>query len=39
MWAISDNKEEYKEWEIKQDDPVYIHGRVVFSLPMKMKKW
>lgn len=39
MWAISDNKEEYKEWEIKQDDPVFIHGRVVFSLPMKMKKW
>lgn len=39
MWAISDNKEEYKEWEIKQNDPVYIHGRVVFSLPMKMKKW
>lgn len=39
LWAISDNKAEYKEWLIPKDEPIYIHGRVVFSLPMKMKKW
>lgn len=39
MWAMSDNKEKYEPWQIHTDDPVYIHGRVVFSLPMKMKKW
>ena len=40
MWAISDNKTaDYKDWIIPKDEPIYIHGRVVFSLPMKMKKW
>lgn len=39
MWAMSDNKEKYEPWQIHTDDPIYIHGRVVFSLPMKMKKW
>ena len=39
MWAMSDNKEKYEPWQIHTDDLVYIHGRVVFSLPMKMKKW
>ena len=39
MWAMSDNKEKYEPWQIHTDDPVYIHGRVVFSLPMKMKRW
>lgn len=36
--VISDNKEHYREWEFDRDDGVYIHGRVVFSLPMKWKK-
>ena len=39
MWAMSDNKEKYEPWQIHTDDPIYIHGRVVFSLPMKMKRW
>lgn len=40
MWAISDNKSaNYKDWIIPKDEPIYIHGRVVFSLPMKMKAW
>lgn len=39
LWAISDNKTQYDPWQIPQDEPLYIHGRVVFSLPMKMKKW
>ncbi|MBN6079913.1 XRE family transcriptional regulator [Aggregatibacter actinomycetemcomitans] len=39
MWAMSDNKEKYEPWQIYTEDPIYIHGRVVFSLPMKMKKW
>ena len=39
MWVMSDNKEKYEPWQIHTDDPIYIHGRVVFSLPMKMKKW
>lgn len=38
MIVISDNRA-YKEWELHANDAVYIHGRVVFSLPMKMKKW
>ncbi|WP_273393513.1 XRE family transcriptional regulator [Actinobacillus porcinus] len=36
--VISDNKEHYREWEFDRDEGVYIHGRVVFSLPMKWKK-
>ena len=39
MWVISDNHTQYAPWEIKPHDPIYIHGRVTFSLPMKMKKW
>lgn len=39
MWAMSDNKAQYEPWQIPQDEPLFIHGRVVFSLPMKMKKW
>ena len=39
MWAMSDNKEKYEPWQIHTDDPIYIHRRVVFSLPMKMKRW
>ena len=39
LWAISDNKTQYDPWQIPQDEPLYVHGRVVFSLPMKMKKW
>ena len=38
MLVISDNPT-YKEWSFTQDDDVFIHGRVVFSMPMKMKKW
>lgn len=38
MLVISDNPT-YKEWTFTQDDDVFIHGRVVFSMPMKWRKW
>ena len=38
MLVISDNPT-YKEWTFTQDDNVFIHGRVVFSMPMKWRKW
>ncbi|MGZ7897247.1 helix-turn-helix transcriptional regulator [uncultured Haemophilus sp.] len=38
MFVISDNPT-YKEWTFTQDDDVFIHGRVVFSMPMKWRKW
>lgn len=38
MFVISDNPA-YKEWQITESDQVYIHGRVVQSLPMKWRKW
>lgn len=38
MLVISDNPT-YKEWTFTQDDDVFIHGRVVFSIPMKWRKW
>ena len=38
MLVISDNLT-YKEWTFTQDDDVFIHGRVVFSMPMKWRKW
>lgn len=37
MLVISDNPT-YKEWTFTQDD-VFIHGRVIFSMPMKWRKW
>jgi transcriptional activator-regulatory protein (phage-related repressor protein) len=38
MLVISDNPT-YKEWTFTQDDDVFIHGRVIFSMPMKWRKW
>lgn len=38
MLVISDNPT-YKEWTFTQGDDVFIHGRVVFSMPMKWRKW
>ena len=38
MLVISDNPT-YKEWTFTQGDDVFIHGRVVFSMPMKWQKW
>lgn len=38
IWAISDNKAQYEAWEVPSNEPIYIHGRVVFTLPMKWKK-
>lgn len=38
MFVISDNPT-YKEWTFTQDDDVFIHGRVIFSMPMKWRKW
>lgn len=38
MLVISDNPT-YKEWTFTQDDDVFIHGRIVFSMPMKWRKW
>jgi len=38
MLVISDNPTN-KEWTFTQDDDVFIHGRVVFSMPMKWRKW
>ena len=38
MLVISDNTT-YKEWTFTQDDDVFIHGRVIFSMPMKWRKW
>ena len=38
MLVISDNPT-YKEWTFTQDDDVFIYGRVVFSMPMKWRKW
>ena len=38
MLVISDNPT-YKEWTFTQDDDVFIHGRVIFSMPMKWQKW
>ena len=38
MLVISDNPT-YKEWTFTQDDDVFIHGRVDFSMPMKWRKW
>lgn len=38
MLVISDNPT-YKEWTFTQDDDVFIHGRVIFSIPMKWRKW
>ena len=38
MLVISDNPT-YKEWTFTQDEDVFIHGRVVFSMPMKWRKW
>ncbi|QOF66728.1 hypothetical protein IFE17_05920 [Actinobacillus sp. GY-402] len=40
MLVILDNKTaDYRDWEFDREDNVYIHGRVVFSLSMKMRKW
>ena len=38
MLVISDNPT-YKEWTFTQDDDLFIHGRVIFSMPMKWRKW
>lgn len=38
MLVISDNPA-YDKWEITNDEGLFIHGRVVFSLPMEMRKW
>ena len=38
MLVISYNPT-YKEWTFTQDDDVFIHGRVIFSMPMKWRKW
>lgn len=38
MLVISDNPT-YKEWTFTQGDDVFIHGRVIFSMPMKWRKW
>lgn len=38
MLVISDNPT-YKEWTFTQDDDVFIHGRVIFSMPIKWRKW
>lgn len=38
MLVISDNPT-YKEWTFTQDDDVFIHGRAIFSMPMKWRKW
>ena len=38
MLVISDNAT-YKEWTLTQNDDVFIHGRVVFSMPIKWRKW
>ena len=38
MLVISDNAT-YKEWTLSQNDDVFIHGRVVFSMPIKWRKW
>ena len=38
MFVISDNQT-HKEWTFTQGDDVFIHGRVIFSMPMKWRKW
>ncbi|OOF51943.1 transcriptional regulator [Rodentibacter genomosp. 1] len=38
LLVISDNPA-YEKWEITDDEGLFIHGRVVFSLPMEMRKW
>lgn len=38
MLVISYNPT-YKEWTFTQDDDVFIHGMVIFSMPMKWRKW